>query len=222
MQSRLGLGVEGAACAALLLLVLGCPSSGSQGTHDAGGPIPLDSSTIIIAGPDAGLGDASGGCTEGQSCGDGGICTAGSCCPAKSACGSVCCAASQVCAFQKCVTPTGSCLDSTDCPAGKYCDYTLGEGVDAGTRPPGCSGGATLKDGRCLPTPPICSPDAGAGTLTCLEKCEHVPTPGTFQSDSPTTMAPLSDRKKRASASVGPCSPSSLICALPHAFHGDE
>ncbi|HEY1960647.1 MAG TPA: VCBS repeat-containing protein [Polyangiaceae bacterium] len=123
-----------------------------------------------------GFGDGGGGCAVGQACGDGGVCTGNDvCCAASSACGTACCGSGEVCSFQKCVSPGGTCFDSTDCPQGQYCDYSLGDD-DAGTLEAGCTGGATQKNGRCLPTPPLCAPDAGtpdSGALTCLEQCDY-------------------------------------------------
>jgi hypothetical protein len=79
------------------------------------------------------------------------------------------------------VTPGADCHDSTDCPDGDYCEYSLGDNADAGPPDGGCLGGASQLNGKCLPKPPICAPDAGTpdGGLDCLEACEFHPT-GTF------------------------------------------
>ena len=127
-------------------------------------------------------------CINGAACGDGGICAGGTCCASKSACGSACCTAGQVCSFQACVTPGATCVDSSDCAAGQYCEYSLGSPGDAGVAEAGpdasaCVGGAAQLTGRCLPSPPVCASDAGvpdAGALTCLEQCEYHPPTGTF------------------------------------------
>jgi len=128
------------------------------------------------------------GCTSGAACGDGGICAGGTCCAAASACGAACCAAKEVCSFQACVTPGALCKDSSDCPAGQYCEYSLGSGSDAGVPDAGpdtsgCVGGAAVATGRCLPAPPVCAADAGtpdSGALTCLERCEYHPPAAAF------------------------------------------
>jgi hypothetical protein len=131
-------------------------------------------------GPDAnsdGLSFSDGGCALGSKCGDGGVCVDnGQCCAAESACNTACCSSGQVCSFQKCVTPGGPCVDSTDCAQGEYCDYTLGDGgVEAGSIEAGCTNGVTFETGRCMPTPPICATEAGTGDggSSCLEQCEY-------------------------------------------------
>lgn len=171
-------------------------------SNDGGGDIPLNpegDGGDTGSGDDTGNGetacdfcvdtgtDATPTCATGDPCGDGGVCAGGSCCDATHACGDVCCGASDVCSFGKCATPGAVCLDSTDCPTGSYCEYSLGtSGGDAG--PPGdasCTGGAVFKEGRCLPSPPICATggdagvsdsgaDSGAGS-TCLESCQVKP-----------------------------------------------
>ena len=136
-------------------------------------------------GDDGGLGDSSFDvssdqdfkCTNGTTCGDGGVCAGNVCCDVALACGNACCGGGQLCSFQKCVTPGGPCVDSSDCKVDEVCDYALGDN-DAGVVPDSgsCQGGATTKTGRCMPKPPICAPDAGAdggGPVDCLEKCEY-------------------------------------------------
>jgi hypothetical protein len=127
--------------------------------------------------------DQSSGCTNGAPCGDGGVCAGDVCCAAAQACGAACCAAGSVCSFQACVVPGATCNDSSDCSAGQYCEYALGDNsTDAGMVDASCQGGAPLLNGKCLPSPPTCAADAGtpdSGALDCLEQCEYHPT-GTF------------------------------------------
>jgi hypothetical protein len=135
------------------------PDGGSAG--DAGS---------LEGGPDAGW------CTSGEPCGDGGICTGGQCCAADGVCGNACCNAAQVCSFLVCVTPGDACVESSECAAGEYCEFGLGDTPDGGSPPDGssCIGGAVQITGKCLPAPPICAPGS-APDGTCLEKCEVVP-----------------------------------------------
>jgi hypothetical protein len=122
-----------------------------------------------------------GGCSTGQPCGDGGVCAGSVCCDATLACGDVCCNAGDVCSFQKCVTPGAPCHDSTDCSSNDYCEYSLGDNADAGAVDASCMGGAAELNGKCLPRPPTCAADAGAGdggALDCLEQCEYHPPAG--------------------------------------------
>lgn len=123
-----------------------------------------------------GFGFGDGGCAQGSACGDGGVCVGnGQCCAATNACGASCCQSGELCSFQKCVTPGGPCVDSTDCAPNEYCDYSLGDGGADGGLEAGCTSGVTLENGRCMPTPPICASDAGAdsGAIDCLEQCEY-------------------------------------------------
>ncbi len=157
-----------------------CGSSGNKGgfADDAGGGDGASDATSDTAASDGPslLQDAAA-CRTGSSCGDGGVCAGGQCC-----------ASTQVCSFQSCVTPGATCVDSSDCPAGQYCEYSLGSGGDAGVIEAGadgstCVGGVPVLTGRCLPQPPICAADAGvpdAGAITCLEKCEYHPPSTTF------------------------------------------
>jgi len=169
MASALRVGwVAGIAGVAVVVAVaMAACGGGGNGQGDGGGDGGAD-------GP--GFGDG-GGCAIGASCGDGGVCVAGGqCCAAESACGAACCTTGQVCSFQKCVTPGGPCQDSTDCAPTEYCDYSLGDGgAEAGPLEAGCTSGVTFETGRCLPTPPICATDAGAGDggIDCLEQCEY-------------------------------------------------
>jgi hypothetical protein len=129
----------------------------------------------LDASPD-GIGFGDGGCAQGSACGDGGVCVGnGECCAKTSACAAACCQSGELCSFQKCVTPGGPCVDSTDCATNEYCDYSLGDGGTDGGLEAGCTSGATLETGRCMPTPPICAGDAGTdgGTIDCLEQCEY-------------------------------------------------
>lgn len=117
------------------------------------------------------------GCEGLEGCGDEAVCVKGACCPIESVCGDVCCGKGAVCSFQKCETPGEKCTDSDDCGKERYCEYSLGEAkapdVDAGA----CVGGAVVLEGRCLPRPKECAPDAEPeeGPLTCLQKCEYRP-----------------------------------------------
>jgi FG-GAP-like repeat len=126
-------------------------------------------------------------CQSGDPCGDGGICAGGECCSAEKACGDACCDTAQVCSFQVCVTPGTTCKDSTDCASDEYCEYALGEPVEAGAPEGGCTGGATQLEGKCLPRPPECSEmDGGApdgGPLTCLESCQWIPPTTDFEAE---------------------------------------
>jgi hypothetical protein len=126
-----------------------------------------------------GGGDCPGGC-------DGGVCIGGACCAAALACGSACCSSGDVCSFQKCESPGAECLDASECPAGHYCDYSLGEPApDSGAGGGGgsCQGGVSLATGRCLPKPPECAagvePEPGQ-PITCLPACEYKPPTGPF------------------------------------------
>ena len=150
--------------AVVAVVIAACGGGGGDG-GDAGMDAAADGVTF---------GDAS--CSPGSACGDGGVCVGnGQCCAASEACGASCCSSGEVCSFQKCVTPGGPCVDSKDCKPSEYCDYTLGDGgADAGPLEAGCTSGVTFETGRCLPTPPICAPDGGAGDggISCLEQCD--------------------------------------------------
>ncbi|MFT3765262.1 MAG: VCBS repeat-containing protein [Minicystis sp.] len=151
-------------------------TSTSTGTGGAGGAKTSSSSGSGASG--GGLIDG-GGCTTGQACGDGGVCTGDVCCDPAHACGEACCGGGDVCSFQKCVTPGAPCHDSSDCSSNEYCEYSLGDNTDAGPSDASCMGGAAEINGKCLPRPPACAPDAGvpdAGALDCLMACEfHAP-----------------------------------------------
>ena len=163
LRARLALAIVVSAVVAIVIAA--CGGGGGDG-GDAGVDAGADGVTF---------GDAS--CTTGSACGDGGVCVGnGQCCAADEACGASCCTSGEVCSFQKCVTPGGPCVDSKDCKPSEYCDYSLGDGgADAGPLEAGCTSGVTFETGRCLPTPPICAPDAGAGDagISCLEQCEY-------------------------------------------------
>ncbi len=131
-------------------------------------------------GGDASVNLDSSSCQTGNACGDGGICAGGVCCDKANACGGACCSTSEVCSFQKCVTPGKTCTESSDCAATEYCELALGSGSDGGTPSDAgsCTGGFALAEGKCLPTPPVCSgtepkPD-------CLPKCELPPSTAAF------------------------------------------
>jgi FG-GAP-like repeat len=170
-----------AACLFIGLGLAACSSSGGGVAGPPGGTGGSSSGTggsagsgpIIEAGADANT--CPGGC-------DGGTCINGTCCTAKSACGNQCCSSGQVCSFQKCETPGAECFDSSGCPAGDYCEYSLGQPAstpDGGT----CQGGAQVQTGRCLPKPPEC-PNGQAPQpnqpITCLEACQYKPPASAF------------------------------------------
>jgi hypothetical protein len=99
------------------------------------------------------------------------------CCPKENICGSLCCTGGLACSFGKCVAPGAVCLDASDCPAGNYCEYALG---DSSSPPPLCQG-ATQKNGKCLPSPPTCAPGQDPGDPpVCLTTCEYKPAPSPF------------------------------------------
>jgi hypothetical protein len=144
---------------------------GSSGTGGGGGDSSIDGQS----------------CQPGSACGDGGICAGNVCCTVEKACGASCCGSSDVCSFGKCVTPGGSCTESSDCGPGQYCEYSLGTADDAGAPEAGadggsCQGGVAPPQGKCLPKPPICpaGTDAGAGGQDCLPLCEVKPTAAAF------------------------------------------
>lgn len=126
-------------------------------------------------------------CVNGQPCGDGGICAGNTCCSTEKACGNACCGDSQICSFQVCVTPGKDCLDSSECEDNEYCEYGLGEPMEAGVPDSGCSGGHIPLQGKCVPRPPQCSEvDGGSpdgGPLTCLDECKWVPETTDFQAE---------------------------------------
>jgi hypothetical protein len=135
------------------------------------------------AGGDTNLFDG-GSCQNGDTC-DGGVCVSGACCEVSLACGSACCQSGQICSFQKCETPGAACADTSDCPAGHYCEYSLGEASDGGAPDGGaCVGGSAPLTGKCLPKPPICpegQPDPKPDEpLTCLHACQYKPAGAAF------------------------------------------
>jgi hypothetical protein len=85
------------------------------------------------------------------------------------------------------VSPGADCNDSTDCDADEYCEFALGEPVEAGVADSGCTGGVVQLQGKCLPRPPKCSEvDGGSpegGPLTCLEECQWIPDTTDFQAE---------------------------------------
>ncbi len=130
----------------------GCGSDDGSQFGDAG-----NDATADVIGSDVGFADA---CSPGSACGDGGVCAGNVCCDPKLACGGECCGGGQVCSFQKCVTPGGPCIDSTDCKPNEVCDYSLGSN-DGGVAEAGCQGGVIPKNGKCLAKPPVCAGDGG-------------------------------------------------------------
>ncbi|MGZ3422750.1 MAG: FG-GAP repeat domain-containing protein [Polyangiales bacterium] len=174
---------------ALASLIASACSGGSDGDQpllgpgdDAGADATTGDTFVEDTGGislDTGGGEG-GGCTTGEACGDGGTCVGGTCCDTR-VCGDVCCGATEVCSFGKCVAPGMTCNDSSDCPSGSYCEFGLGtESGDAGVDGGSCTSGAAIKEGKCLPSPPICPPGGGGAGVTCLEKCEVKPTVGAF------------------------------------------
>ena len=170
MNARsLKLGIVVASLVALGRVAMGC------GTDEGNGP--LDGGADGTGGDSPSFPDGAN-CPSGSSCGDGGVCAGGQCCAADRACGEACCGGGQICSFQKCVTPGGPCVESSDCAPNEYCDPSLGSNDGGAPLEAGCSGGKAVPDGRCLPKPPICAPDGGTGdggALSCLEKCEFKP-----------------------------------------------
>ena len=157
----------------------GGPSSSSSGTGAAGG---AGASSAGGGGSGGGLFVDGGTCTPGQDCGDGGICgDDGTCCEADTYCGGDCCESNAICSFATCVVPGGDCVDATDCAAGEYCEYSLGETQGSGGGGPGCQGGVELRTGKCLPKPPQCGPNEDPGDPpACLTSCEYIPPFGQF------------------------------------------
>lgn len=163
MRIRLGLAMA-------VLCLVACGGGGGGGADGGLADAPAD---------DAAITDGPPACETGNPC-DAGVCAGGVCCAAEKACGDACCDGAQVCSFQTCVTPGGVCVDATDCAAGEYCEYALGEPspVDAGV---GCQGGMLPATGHCLPRPPECPSGQPPGDPpTCLEACEYVPPVGQF------------------------------------------
>ncbi|MEZ4222764.1 MAG: VCBS repeat-containing protein [Polyangiaceae bacterium] len=183
---RLGLGVVLVAWAAGGFAACGSDDGGGVANNGGSGGGAGDAgSDVSASGTGGGISIDSGpSCTEGEPC-DGGVCAGGQCCAAAKACGGQCCTGADVCSFQKCVTPGATCIDSSDCAAGEYCETALGDKPDAGgPTDAGCVGGKVFLTGRCLPQPPICAEadagaDAGAGQ-SCLDKCEVKPTTVAF------------------------------------------
>ena len=180
MKRALVLGLVSFGASAALVAACGSDASPTgPGTSGSGAATTTGSggSSSTSSGEGGSLLDA-GGCTEGQACGDGGICAGGQCCEAALACGSSCCAAGQVCSFQQCETPGPDCVDVTDCPAGSYCDFSLGAPPDPSDAGQGgaCQGGAVQQTGKCLVKPPECAPGQDPGDpLSCLPACEYKP-----------------------------------------------
>ncbi|MFO0547076.1 MAG: VCBS repeat-containing protein [Polyangiaceae bacterium] len=150
-------------------------NAGGQGGTGQGGTAGSTSSGF------AGGAGGMSGCVIGDSCGDGGaanmgVCTEGDvCCALENACNAHCCADTEVCSFGACATPGITCADSTECPDGEYCEFSLGEPVPPPD--PNCVAGAPVSTGKCLPKPPIC-PDGtepDPNNPECLAACQVVP-----------------------------------------------
>jgi len=149
-------------------------SSGSGSTTDgstssAGGATSASSSTGFNAG------GAGGGCALGSAC-MGGVCTEGNvCCPIEQACNDHCCGATEACSFGSCATPGADCTDSTECPPGSYCEYSLGTPLPPPD--PMCVAGAPVSTGKCLPKPPSCAPGQmpDPANPDCVVACEVIP-----------------------------------------------
>jgi hypothetical protein len=173
-------------CIAGAVLVPACGHGSSAGAKADGGGGRDGSLQDVVVPFDQMLNNQ---CQNGQPCGDAGVCAGGVCCPAALACASACCAGGQVCAFQACVTPGIACIDSTQCGAAEYCDYSLGTTADAGAPDAGgpdaggcVSATGPALNGRCMPSPPLCG-DAGVpegGPITCIEACEYHPPASMF------------------------------------------
>ncbi|MCA9582187.1 MAG: hypothetical protein KC416_10370, partial [Myxococcales bacterium] len=146
--------VESLLLSGFLLIAVGCSCSDTPAkvqceTDEGCGPTESCVSGICL-GPDGGspVNDASsadGGTMEqpdcDPACGGGEACVAGLCCAVDRACADDCCEGSEICFANACVTPGSDCRASTDCGAGEYCEFGLGDEVDedAGT---GLDGGA--------------------------------------------------------------------------------
>jgi hypothetical protein len=169
---------------ALLVLALlsacqcGGVASVVQPRADAGGA-DAGSPPITDAGLDGGVDAGAPACVDGDPCGAGGVCAGGACCPAEFACGPSCCPGGTVCSFLRCVTPGAPCRDTSECPAGDFCDL-------AGSRPGVRDGGTCASaptPGQCITEPPRCAPDAGPGDLgrRCIEPCRFTRSAQSFQ-----------------------------------------
>ncbi|MFO0547433.1 MAG: VCBS repeat-containing protein [Polyangiaceae bacterium] len=175
-------------------LILACgddsPSGGGgNGGHPSTGGAGGSGAGMTSGGGGSGAGFANGGAGGGPcgpSCPDGSVCWAGTCC--ETPCGvagqsEVCCGGQEICSFQQCVTPGSDCVDSTDCPDGSICDYSLGPppaegggGAGGGGMMGTCGGGFSPQTGKCLPAPPECAPGQDPGDpITCLPSCEYKP-----------------------------------------------
>lgn len=163
--------------------VASCGDGGSSSTHSASG-------ATGGAGGSGGEGgdlftDAGKACAPEKPCEDGELCTPnGTCCAKDKYCGGLCCSSFAACSFQKCVAPGPSCIDTSDCPVGSYCEHALGEVPDGGPVNPACQGGAVMATGKCLPKPDECAPGMEPGPndpITCLTTCEFHPPAGAFE-----------------------------------------
>lgn len=158
---------------------VGADVSEDDAGEDAAGGQPDGGQSAETGGPDVDFSYDAPACSSGC---DGGVCIQDECCPLANACGDACCNDTEVCSFQRCEVPGSVCIDSTDCPSGHYCEYSLGQPaqvVDGGT----CMGGVSPATGRCLPEPELCPPGVepvSGQPITCLPECEHRPTPGSF------------------------------------------
>jgi len=167
-----------------IAIIPACDCGGDSSGTGASGAGASDGSGGAGGATSSGPNFDAGGCASGEPC-DGGVCAGNICCAVELACGDACCAAGQVCSFQKCETPGADCADSDECPAGQYCEYSLGDdgaGGGGGAGGGACVGGAAPITGKCLPRPPIC-PDGqepDPDNLTCLAACQVVPQTSSF------------------------------------------
>jgi len=154
-------------------------SNGSAGDGDGGdldATLGGDTSTGTNFGGD-------GGCASSADC-NGGVCitSSGTCCASASAvCNTTCCTGGSVCLFGGCVVPGAACQSSNDCPAGQYCEPSLGD-EDAGPLPDASCTQAFPVEGRCLPLPVTCADDGGTDDAGddagCVPSCQYHPPAG--------------------------------------------
>jgi hypothetical protein len=146
-------------------------TTGSPGTTTAGtAATAATDPTVTDTGASAT--DTTDTGTTGPACEDlciDGVCIDDLCCPVANACGDNCCADGQLCAFQACVDPGDACITASECAAGEYCDYSLGEAGDKI-----CGGGGSPNTGKCMPLPADCELDVEPNDLDkldCLPQC---------------------------------------------------
>ncbi|MFO0619720.1 MAG: VCBS repeat-containing protein [Polyangiaceae bacterium] len=185
-----------AAIFASVSLLLSCDDSASSGSSTSGG-MSTGSSMGGAPGTSASTGNLSsssgfngtgtgGGCPVGTAC-EGGVCDAsGACCPIADACGTDCCDGGSVCSFLKCVVPGAVCVDSSECGADEFCDFSFPSQTttttSSSTGTSMCMGGTEVPTGKCMPKPPVCPGGTDPGDPpACVAKCEYHP---------PTAFAP--------------------------------